>query len=55
MSNYDALVDNGTNAFLLNRPWNKADDARVRIDRIEEYADAIENIVAERGANLQLV
>lgn len=49
LTNYDALVEAGTHAFLLNRPWNIVDggDARNRIDRCEQFADAIENAVTQ--------
>jgi len=45
IENYDALIDAGTKAFLLNRPWNVVDggDARNRIDSMEEYVEAVEN------------
>lgn len=44
LENYDALVEAGINAFLLNRPWNEVEggDARNRVNSISEYADAIE-------------
>ncbi len=43
IQNYDALVAAGTNAYLLNRPWNQIDggDTRNRIDSLEQYEDAI--------------
>lgn len=43
LENYDALVDAGVKAFLLNRAWNKVEggDARNRIEHISEYVDAI--------------
>ena len=44
LENYDALVANGTAAYLINRAWNHVDggDARRRIDSISEFADAVE-------------
>jgi len=41
--NYDACIEAGIKAFLLNRPWNEVEggDARNRINSIEEYTDAI--------------
>lgn len=43
LANYDALKAKGTNAFLLNRPWNFVDggDNRNRIDTIKQYVSAI--------------
>lgn len=50
LQNYDALVANGVNAFLLNRPWNKVagGDSRNRIDEISQYADAVQ-VATVRG------
>jgi hypothetical protein len=44
IENYDALREAGTNAFLLNRPWNEVPggDARQRIDTFDEFLEAIE-------------
>lgn len=49
LANHDALVAAGTHSFLLNRPWNQVDggDARNRIDRVSQYADAIELAVKQ--------
>ena len=43
IENYDALERAGTNAFLLNRPWNKPKepDFRKRVDSVTTYADYI--------------
>lgn len=42
IENYDALRRVGTDARLINRAWNQdPGDYRLRIDRIEEYADNI--------------
>lgn len=44
IDNYEALRRAGTNAFLLTRPWNIVTDGpdyRMRVDTIEEYANAI--------------
>lgn len=48
LENYDALISNGTPTWLINRAWNKADDARNRIDCVSDYADAIE-VITKRG------
>lgn len=44
IENYDALVGKGTNAFLVNRAWNRVDppDYRKRIDSIIEFGNLIE-------------
>lgn len=40
--NYDALVEAGVDAYLINRPWNGPyDDHRQRILDVEDYADAV--------------
>lgn len=40
--NYDALRRAGTNAFLINRPWNGPyEDSRKRITDVKDYAQAI--------------
>lgn len=40
--NYDALVANGTDAYLINRAWNAPyDDNRKRIADISDYAEAV--------------
>jgi len=43
LDNYDKLIAAGTDAFLLNRPWNRVPggDARNRIDDILEYGASI--------------
>lgn len=50
LENYDALVDGGVNAYLIDRPWNQVPggDARKRIKDIIDYADAIE-LATTRG------
>ena len=54
LTNYDALVAAGTKAYLLNRPWNVVDggDARNRINRIEEYGDAVAEVTENGFADL---
>lgn len=54
LKNYDALVEKGVKAFLINRPWNYVEggDARNRIDDVQEYAQAIEDITLERFFDL---
>jgi hypothetical protein len=49
LSNYDALVEAGTNTFLINRAWNfvEGGDARNRINHFAEYVDAIEKAVKQ--------
>ena len=37
LSNYDALTAAGTECWLINRPWNKEDDDRNRIDSVSEF------------------
>lgn len=47
--NFVALTNAGTDCYLLNRPWNvQYGPHPKRIDFIEQYADAIEEI-SERG------
>jgi FMN phosphatase YigB (HAD superfamily) len=54
LENYDALVSAGTKAYLINRAWNQVDggDARNRIDSITDFADAVEQVTAERYFDL---
>lgn len=54
LSNYDALVANGTATWLINRPWNEVEggDARNRIGCVCEYADAIQEITNNGFADL---
>lgn len=54
LSNYDALIANGTPTWLITRPWNEVDggDARMRIDDISDYADIIEDITLKGYADL---
>lgn len=44
IQNYDALVAAGSDAYLLNRPWNHVpfEDHRKRIDTLDEYTGAVE-------------
>lgn len=44
LENYDALVANSTNTFLINRAWNVVDggDARMRISDVSDYATFVE-------------
>jgi 5'(3')-deoxyribonucleotidase len=38
LSNYEALVDAGVDAYLLDRPWNQTDDDRQkRVSTIQEF------------------
>lgn len=57
LENYDSLVEHGTNAFLLNRPWNEVPggDARNRIDSYDEYVEAISVFTEQGYADLHLV
>jgi hypothetical protein len=50
LDNYDALVAHGTPTFLINRSWNQVPggDARIRINDVSEYADAVE-FMTQRG------
>lgn len=46
LENYDALVEAGCDAYLLNRSWNKHsafgyDDGRQRVSSLAEFADAV--------------
>jgi len=42
LQNYDALKAAGTDAYLINRPWNMPyNDKRNRINDIADYADAV--------------
>lgn len=57
LENYDALIDAGTDCYLIDKPWNrvKGGDMRNRIKNISEYQYAIE-LVTDRGyADLPLV
>jgi hypothetical protein len=57
LSNYDALVANGTPTYLINRAWNKVKghDGRNRINSITDYADIVEELTRQGAVNLQLV
>lgn len=54
LENYDALVANGTRAYLINRPWNIVDggDARFRINSVSDYADIVEQVTKMGFADL---
>lgn len=56
LENYDALVNNGTATWLINRHWNEVPggDARNRINCVSEYADAIERITEQGFADLSI-
>lgn len=47
LENYDALVETGCWAYLLDRPWNQAvqgwpgSTARMRVDSLGEFADVV--------------
>lgn len=42
LDNYDALVEAGTHAVLINRPWNQdPGDSRHRVDTVAEFAGFI--------------
>lgn len=57
LENYDALINNGTPTWLINREWNEipGGDMRNRIDGISQYADAIESITEKGYADLTIV
>jgi hypothetical protein len=57
LENYDALVDAGVDAYLIDAPWNrvKGGDARQRIKDITEFADAVSLVTAQGYADLSLV
>lgn len=44
LSNYDALTAAGTECWLVNKPWNKEDDDRNRIDSISEFPEKVRNL-----------
>lgn len=46
LANYDALMDVGTECFLINRPWNAVDgkDDRQRINDVSEYPGCVEDV-----------
>lgn len=54
LPNYDALIDKGVNAFLIDRPWNQVEggDARNRISDVIDYAEAIERATKEGFVDL---
>lgn len=39
VANYDALINAGVDAFLINRPYNQQFDQRARIDSFKEFVD----------------
>lgn len=42
LSNYDALVKNGTDCYLVDRPWNQdLGDNRKRVKSIQEFASIV--------------
>lgn len=42
IANYDALKAAGTDAYLMNRPWNEpVDDGRVRVPSVLVYANLV--------------
>jgi hypothetical protein len=42
LENYDALIDSGCNAWLMDRPWNQANDKpRKRVYSLNEFADKV--------------
>ncbi len=41
LENYDALDAAGTKVYLINRPWNKRDDDRRRINSITDFANLL--------------
>lgn len=53
LENYDALVEAGSNAFLINRAWNQVGpDARNRINHVMEFADAVEQATKQGFVDL---
>lgn len=45
LHNYDKLVAAGTNAFLINRPWNMPyEDNRNRINDVADFTLAVANV-----------
>jgi len=47
LENYDALIDSGCNAWLMDRPWNQANDKpRKRVYSLNEFADKVLDNVA---------
>lgn len=57
LENYDALVDAGVDAYLIDRPWNQVPggDARKRIKDMSEYADIVALVTEQGYADLSLV
>lgn len=41
VDNYDALEATGTISFLVNRPYNQLNDARRRVNSVDEYTNLI--------------
>ena len=54
LENYDHLVANGVDTYLITRDWNKVEggDARKRITDVLDYAEAVERVTAQGFADL---
>lgn len=57
LENYDALIDAGVDAYLINRAWNQVPggDARKRIDDISDYARIVSEVTEKGFADLSFV
>lgn len=44
LQNADALNAAGTLCYLINRPWNAADDDRPRVDTLHEFVEAVQQL-----------
>jgi hypothetical protein len=57
LENYDALIDAGVDAYLIDRPWNQitGGDARKRISDVSEFADMVALVTEQGYADLSLV
>lgn len=42
LQNADAINAAGGRCYLINRPWNRDDDERPRVDSLEEFVAAVE-------------
>ena len=58
LQNYDALISAGTNAFLINRPWNYVPgvpDSRHRISSVSEFGDMVASVTESGFRDLSIV
>lgn len=57
LENYDALIDAGVDAYLINRAWNQVPggDARKRIDDISDYVEIVAQVTEKGFADLSFV